>query len=125
MQIAESLKRRLFEHEEGTRGALENIHPRAGNKVSADVDDRDSCWPRDAELRDGWKQKRAEFASLLCKGGRGRNSRIFVFPSASRISLSDGNSPGNGKMSNAGSWKDCSSFELIFKSSFSGYDFQL
>lgn len=66
MQIAESLKRRLFEHEEGTRGG--NIHPRAGNKVSADVDDRDSCWPRDAELRDGWKQKRAEFASLLCKG---------------------------------------------------------
>lgn len=78
MQIGESLKR-LFE--DGTRGggggggALENIHPRAGNKVSADVlgGRRDSCW------RNCGKQRRVEFAPLCCaSGGRGRNSRIFV-----------------------------------------------
>lgn len=59
----------------GGGGALENIHPRAGNKVSADVlgGRRDSCW------RNCGKQRRVEFAPLCCaSGGRGRNSRIFV-----------------------------------------------
>lgn len=62
MQIAESLKppspkQADFSSEPET--TPENIHLRAGNKVSADVLGGDS-WGR--------LETKAEFASLLCKG---------------------------------------------------------